>query len=75
LVTGIWGKYIDLLFGSYTGFLSFFPLQYFLHRAHSRVYNKNSSSNIRSKLILSLRLVNQNSLEIEYYDLFRSLVN
>ena len=69
------GKYIDILFGSYTGFLSFFPLQYLLHRSHSRIYNKNPNSKNASKLILSIRLINKTSLEIESYNLFRTQVN
>lgn len=71
----MYGRYIDFLFGSYTGFLSFFPLQYFLHRYHSRIYNKNPNSSNASKLILRINLLNKTSVEIEYYELFRTHVN
>ena len=75
IVTGMWGKYIDILFGGYTGYLSFFLLQGLLHRAHSRVYNKNRTSQNASKLILSMKLIDKTTLEIEYYEIFRKGVN
>ncbi len=74
-ISGFLGKYIDILFGLYTGYLAFFPLQYILYRSYSKIYNKNTSMKNISKLILSMRLINKTSMEIEYYDLFKAHVN
>ena len=73
--TGILGGYIDVLFGSYMKYASFFLLQGLLHSGHSNVYAKKSLLNRPfSKLVLNLRLVNKNSLQIQYYNIFRTSV-
>ena len=74
-VYGMWGTYIDILFGSYTGLLSIVPMQILARRATSIIYNRNPNSKYVSKLILSIRLINKTHLEVEYYDTFRTLVN
>jgi len=75
LFTGMLGGYIDVLFGSFTKYSSFFLLQGMLHFGHGNLYAKKSLLNYPvSKLVLNLRLLNKNSLQIEYYELFRTKV-
>ncbi len=74
--TGMLGGYIDVLFGSYMKYASFFLLQGLLHSGQSNLIAKKSVFNYPfSKLVFNLRLVSRNSLQIEYYDLFRTKVN
>ena len=70
--TGMFGGYIDVLFGSYMKYASFFLLQGLLHSFHMNGYAKKSILSYPfSKLVLNMRLVNKHSLQIEYYDFFR----
>lgn len=75
-ICGMWGKYIDLLFGAYTGVAAFVPLQFFLLKKYRNLYNKSSTYNSAgSRLVLSLRLNHKNLLEIEFYQNFQTKVN
>jgi hypothetical protein len=74
--TGMFAPYIDVLFGSFMKYASFFLLQGLLHSGHANLYAKKSILSYPfSKLVLNLRLVNKNSLQLEYYDLFRIKVS
>jgi len=73
--TGMLGGYIDVLFGSYMKYASFFLLQGLLHSGHGNLFAKKSILSYPfSKLVLNLRLLNKYSLQIHYYELFRTHV-
>ena len=69
-MSGLYGPYIEVLFGANMQYFSFLLLQGLFHVSHRNLLAKKSIFSMPlSKLVINMRLLNKNSLEIEYYDI------